>query len=250
MKPDLIYKKHIYWITGSEESQLRQTLKEKKIILRSAKGIVCTPLDKMNKITSVAPEVWNDTCERQGCWYRASDKYGLYLIISSFELEGYERKKAATLTKSEFQPPLLPTVNEKEAMIADPDFQTRQPQEWSRVKEVEKRIYLRWAKRLGSGVEDYDFLYLTHTANHANFARPQYYIKEGNLLVPYSIDQSAHLCSCCVELFQILGAQYPKKLVRPCPGACIFAGLTPDEYLLVENNSCFGESGSADAVNP
>lgn len=135
-------------------------------------------------------------------------------------------------------------------MIADPDYKTRQPHEWSQVKEVEKRIYLRWAKRLGSNVDDYDFLYVTHTANHANFANPRYYIKEGNLLVPYSIDQSAHLCSCCVELFQILGAQYPRKLVRPCPGACIFGRLTPDEYLLVEGNPSWDDRESPDAQAP
>jgi hypothetical protein len=53
-------------------------------------------------------------------------------------------------------------------------------------------------------------------------------------IIPYSIDRSAHLCSCCVELFQVLGAEFQRKLVAPCPGATIFARLKPDRYLLVE----------------
>jgi hypothetical protein len=37
-----------------------------------------------------------------------------------------------------------------------------------------------------------------------------------------------------VELFQVLGGDYRKKMVAPCPGATIFARLKPDRYLLVE----------------
>ncbi|MDQ1336608.1 MAG: hypothetical protein QG552_3558, partial [Thermodesulfobacteriota bacterium] len=99
---------------------------------------------------------------------------------------------------------------------------------------TEKRIYLRWAKRLGSNVEDYDFLYQSHTANHANFIHPRFFVEENGLKIPYSIDRSAHLCSCCVELFQVLGANFERKFVAPCPGATIFARLKPDRYLLVE----------------
>jgi hypothetical protein len=83
-------------------------------------------------------------------------------------------------------------------------------------------------------VEDYDFLYLSHTANHANFIKPHFFIQENQSIIPYSIDRSAHLCSCCLELFQVLGTQYQKKLVAPCPGATIFARLKPNRYLLVK----------------
>ncbi|MFH1351080.1 MAG: hypothetical protein ABII26_09075 [Pseudomonadota bacterium] len=99
---------------------------------------------------------------------------------------------------------------------------------------MEKTLYLRWARRLGSDVEDYDALYLSHTANHANFIKPRFFIREDRDIIPYSIDRSAYLCSCCLELFQIIGERYPKKLVAPCPGATLFARLEPDRYLLVE----------------
>ena len=234
MKPKGPYKKHIYWLTKDEEQRLRDELAARNIRLKSAKGIVCTPLDEINKITSVAPEVWDDTCKRQGSWYRTSEKNGLYLIISSFELVDYEEQKAATITESDFVPPSLANLDDKNALVQDSSLKKRVPDDWLRPGDIEKRIYLRWAKRLGSDVKDYDFLYLSHTANHANFINPQFFIQDGKEIIPYSIDKSAHLCSCCVEMFQVLGGKYKKKLVAPCPGATIFARLKPDRYLLVE----------------
>jgi hypothetical protein len=96
---------------------------------------------------------------------------------------------------------------------------------------------MRWARRLGADLKDYDVLHLSHTANHANFVKPRFFVRENQGIIPYSIDRSAHICSCCLELFQILGDQFPKKLVGPCPGASLFARLKPDQYLLVEKIS-------------
>ena len=83
------YRKHIYWLTREEKNRLGQRLAAQHIKLKKAKGIVCAPLDALNKITSVAPEVWSETCGRQGSWYRTSEKNGLYLIVSSFDLKDY-----------------------------------------------------------------------------------------------------------------------------------------------------------------
>ena len=228
------YQKHIYWLTRDEALQLQNTLKRRGVKLKHAKGIVCTPLDKINKITSVAPEIWDDTCGRQGSWYRTSDKNGFHLIISAFDLDGFEDRKAAVITESDFVLPLPASQLEKQVLLEDPRIQERMPARWRQVDDMEKRIYLRWAKRLGSSVQDYDQLYMTHTANHANFITPRFFIETPDGIVPYSIDRSAHLCSCCVELFQVLGSEFKKKLVAPCPGATIFARLKPDRYLLVE----------------
>ncbi|MFC1535005.1 hypothetical protein ACFL7M_16765 [Thermodesulfobacteriota bacterium] len=226
--------KFVYWITEAEECRLREEMETSQINMRSAKGVVCTPLTEKNKISSVAPEVWRETCARQGSWYRVSEKNGLYLVVSSFELVGYEDKREATITFSDFHPSRLPTSEEKMDMISDPGFSVKIPSEWQNVNETEKRVALNWAGRLGSDIEDYDLLFLTHTANHANFINPRFFIKEDPGLIPFSIDRSAHLCSCCLELFQVLGSKYPKKLVAPCAGAVIFANLKPDQYLLVK----------------
>jgi len=230
-----IYVKHIYWITEQEERALREQLSEQGIKLRSAKGIMCTPLDPINKISSVAPQVWSETCYRQGGWYRNSEKNGLYLIVSSFELDGYEEKKVATITESDFVPPRLASVRDKERLIEEPELHKKLPTEWTTIRDIEKRIYLRWARRLGSDVNDYHFLYLSHTANHSNFIKPVFFVEGKDGTIPYSIDRSAHLCSCCVELFQVLGQQFKEKLVAPCPGATIFARLNPDKYLRVKS---------------
>jgi hypothetical protein len=235
VKPKPEYKKFIYWLTKAEEGRLRQELEQRRIKLPSAKAIVCTPLDEINRISSVAPDVWSATCARQGSWYRASDKKGLYLIVSSFELENYREWWAATISRSDFIPPRYATQAEKQALLSNDAFLSEIPPGWSRADDLEKRIYLRWAKRLGSDETNYDSLHLSHTANHANFLRPQFLVERNRQLVPYSIDRSAHLCSCCLELFQVIGEQYPEKLVAPCPGATIFARLKPDQYLLVEN---------------
>ncbi len=235
MKSKPEYRKFVYWLSEGEESRLRQELEQRRITLRSARAVVCTPLDEINRIASVAPDVWSATCARQGSWYRASNKKGLHLIVSSFELGDYQRRLAATITRSDFVPPRYATLSEKEAFLKNDEFLSEIPPRWSRADDLEKRTYLRWARRLGSAETDYDSLHLSHTANHANFMRPQFFIKRNRHRVPYSIDRSAHLCSCCLELFLVIGEQYPTKLVAPCPGATIFARLRPDQYLLVEN---------------
>ncbi len=229
------YIKHVYWLTEQEEKTLREELAEKGVKLKSAKGIMCTPLDRINRISSVAPSVWSETCYRQGGWYRHSSKNGLYLVVSSFELEGYEDKKAATITESDFSPPRLASIEDKKRLIEQPELNRNLPREWLSVEDIEKRIYLRWARRLGSDVTDYNFLYLSHTANHSNFIRPLFYVEGEDGIIPYSIDRSAHLCSCCVELYQVLGGEFKEKMVAPCPGATIFARLKPDRYLRVKS---------------
>jgi hypothetical protein len=70
LKKEGHYIKHIYWLTKDDEAVLRKKLAANNTKLKSAKGIVCTPLDVINKISSVAPDVWSDTCCRQGSWYR------------------------------------------------------------------------------------------------------------------------------------------------------------------------------------
>jgi len=226
--------KHFYWLTKGEISQLEERFAAVGVKLKHAKGVVCTPLDEINKISCVAPEVWDETCARQGSWYRASEKNGLFLVVSSFEVEELRGRKAGTISKVDFHAPKLATLEEKEAMARDPDFNQRVPPRWRRITELEKRVFLRWAARLGSETGDFDVLYLSHTANHANFVKPRFFIRQGETVIPYSIDRSAHLCSSCLELFHVLGDEHKKKLVAPCPGAVIFARLEPDKYLLVE----------------
>lgn len=234
MKPEEPYVKHVYWLTSEAEAGLREKFAARDIEVKSAKGIVCPPLDPSAGITSVSPDIWDGMCARQGSWYRTSERNGQHLIVSPFELEDHRSKKVAVITESDFVPPKLATPEDKKALFDDPLLKERLPDKWQQVKEQEKNFYLRWAKRFGSKTTDFDFLYLSHTANHANFINPHLFVKDGDEIIPYSIDVSAHLCSCCLELFQVLGHHYKRKLVTPCAGAVIFAHLKKDRYLLVE----------------
>jgi hypothetical protein len=234
MKAPDTYMKHIYWLTEEKEGQLRTILAERRVKLKSGKAVMCPGLDEINKIISVPPEVWNGTCRRQGSWYWKSDKKGLYLIISSFDLKGFESYKQAVITLSDFILPRPATREEKQEMVGDAEFQPWVPQEWYEVSDFEKRLWIRWARRLGSEAE-WDALFLTHTANHANFTKPRFFIEEDDRVIPYSIDRSANLCSCCLELFGVLGEKWGKRLVAPCSGAVVFSRLEKDRYLLVEN---------------
>ena len=208
-------------------------LMSRNVGLKSGKAVVCPGLDEISKIISVSPEVWDQTCHRQGSWYRRSQKNGQYLIISSFELEGFEHYKEAVITRSDFLLPRPATREEKQEMVEDEEFRSLIPQEWNTISGIEKRIWMRWARRLGSE-EDWDSLFLTHTATHANFIKPRFFIETDGQTIPYSIDMSANLCSCCLELFQVIGTTWRKKLVAPCAGAVIFSRLPKDRYLLVE----------------
>ena len=209
-------------------------LMSRNIGLKSGKAVVCPGLDEISKITSVSPEVWSQTCHRQGSWYRKSEKNGQYLIISSLELEGFVQYRQAVITRSDFLLPRPATRVEKQEMVEDQEFQSLLPQEWRVISDREKRIWMRWARRLGSE-EDWDSLFLTHTANHANFIKPRFFMESDNQIIPYSIDMSANLCSCCLELFQVIGTAWRKKLVAPCAGAVLFSRLPKDRYLLVES---------------
>lgn len=234
MRPKGEYRKHIYWVTPEGAAELQAALQQETVRVSTPRGVVCTPLDEINKVSVVPPGVWSETCSRQGSWYRASDRDGLYLVVSSFEIPSIRDRKAGVITKSDFLPPRGATLQEKQDMAGDPGFASSVPPEWGVVGEKEKRIYLRWAARLGSDVIGYPFLFLTHTANHANFLNPRLFTEHHGEKVPYSIDISAHLCSCCLELYQVLGRGHRRKLVRPCPGAVIFARLQPNQYLMVE----------------
>jgi hypothetical protein len=220
-------------VTKQREEDLRLRLMSRDIRLESGKGVVCPGLDEINKIMSVSPKVWSETCHRQGSWYRDSEKAGRYLIISSFALDGFEEFKEATISRSDFLLPRPATREEKEEMVEDEEFKSLIPKEWHVISDVEKRTWMRWARRSGSEL-DWDALFLTHTANHANFIKPRFFIESDGQTIPYSIDRSANLCSCCLELFQVVGYEWRRKLVSPCAGAVIFPRLPRDRYLLVE----------------
>ena len=230
------YKKYVYWLTKSQFQDTCRKLSGIGLNVALVNRLPGLALKPGLPAAGVPPIAWNGTCSRQGSWYRQSEKKNMFLLVSNRQLLDSEIRLQAVITESNFYPPRIASEQEKMALVADSVSKKRLPEEWSQISSSEKRIYLRWAKRLGSNLDEFNTLFLSQTANHSNFIRPLLYIEDGNgTKIPYSIDCSAHLCSCCVELFDIVGARHPKKLVAPCPGAVICTGLKPNRYLMVES---------------
>jgi hypothetical protein len=232
---DRKYQKYVYWLSESEERAFRDRLLARGTKVKRVIGVVCPALDRSASVSSISPKTWNQTCARQGSWYRASDKNERYLIVSPEPIEDLDGRWAAVITASAFIPPRLATAAEEAEMARAPSLKRHIPEGWYRVRYGEKRIFLRWANHMGSSDGGFRALFLAQTANHVNFISPRFFVRDdhGNA-VPYSLDRSAHLCSCCLELFQVIGSHFKKKLVAPCPGAVRFARLDPDRYFLVE----------------
>jgi len=230
MKRSRSYEKFTYWITGSEAEQLSEALSGRNIRIKTAKSVVCTPLDILNKISVVRPETWNELCGRQGSWYRESKWAGLYLVVSGFDLSEFGYRLNTRIQPSRFKLPRTPTDDELEQLVSSEAYRSAAPEQWSQVSKRERQRWLHWLGKAGVH-EPFERLFLIHSANHANFLDPMSYLEERGEVVPYSIGPSTHVCSCCLELYNVIGTQFTKKLVSPCLGAVTFARLEADRYL-------------------
>jgi hypothetical protein len=135
---------------------------------------------------------------------------------------------------SSFRPERLPTPSEIIELARSRSFQQAMPCSWSKPDIVEKEFYQKWFERHHIN-ESFDFekILMSHSANHANFIDPKFFNDLNGSKAPYSIADSTHVCSSCLEFFNILGNQWPAKYVVPCVGAVQFAKLPIDKYLKV-----------------
>jgi hypothetical protein len=138
------------------------------------------------------------------------------------------------ITESDFRPPRLPSPDELAPLIKSQEFQNRKPPIWEKVDPLDKEFYQRWYERHRPDEPfDFDKIFAHHSANHANFLDPKFFATPNGITVPYSIADSIHVCSSCLEFFNILGSQWPVKYVVPCIGAVQFAHLPIDLYFEV-----------------
>jgi hypothetical protein len=200
-------------------------------VLEATKA-VCTPLSKRVQIGIVPPEAWRETelCKRPLSWYWTSPRAGQYLLISSHDLMPYDLPPQIVIREVKFRPPSLPDEAGKRARIGRSGYLRAKPPEWDDLDKEDPARLDRWMKVMGIRGLAYRDLFLTHCANHANFIEPVYFVEEGGEKIPYSIDQTKHICSACLEFFGVLGAQFRTKRVVPCPGAVLFAGMVPNRY--------------------
>ncbi len=225
--------KYVYWLRAEEVSPVTKALTVGGHDVFTVRKAVCIPLADNVDIGLVPPEAWTEyqLCRRQMSWYGVSDKAGLTLLISSTDLASYGLTPEVVIEeRPDFQPPRLPDRQGLTNLTADQAYQRAKPPAWDRLGNEERKSLEQWLKVMGLAQEDFDELFLSHCANHANFISPEFFVEEGGETVPYSVGPTVRVCSACLELYNIVGSASRKKLVVPCPGAVLFGRLKANRY--------------------
>ncbi len=230
------YRKYAYWVDQRAALGLKNELSSQGKAVVEPREAVCIPLARQTDIGIVPPDTWKnaDLCKRPLSWYWNSPLAGYYLIISASSLERFGFERPIILSSVAFKPSRLPGLADQVRLASRPGYLNAKPAKWDDLDAEDTAHQERWLKVMGIRGKTYRELFLTHCANHANFIEPEYYVREDKAIVPYSIAKTREVCSACLEFFNIIGRQYKKKLVVPCPGAAIFAGLPVNKYIAVE----------------
>ena len=223
--------KYIYWMDGALFDRVRIMASEKGLLMQEAKKAVCVPLSKKVDLGYVPPDAWSNytLCKRQLSWYERSPYFGQTLVVSSHNLASWGLLEDVLIRDSKFRCRNFPDRSKQLALLDRESYQASKPEAWDKIDEEEKRRNGRWLKIMGIRGKSYEALFITHSANHANFIEPEYFL-EGEGPIPYSLGKTSHVCSACLELFNIIGSKWKKKLVTPCPGAVLFAGMASNRY--------------------
>lgn len=233
------YRKYTYWATREQVNTLIKNLEKKNIRLTMAQKAVCLPLSRHVNLGYVPPEAWQryDLCRRQLSWYGASEHAGKYLVVSAMHLGEYDMAPNTIIMQSDFRPKILPKPKRLDRASLDHKFRYQQlkPAEWEAVEDGQNEMQDRWMKIMGIRGITYRDLFTVHCVNHVNFIEPDYFVTENEEIVPYSIAKTNYICSACLEFFNIIGAEFSRKYVVPCPGAVLFAGMSVNRYYEVVN---------------
>ncbi len=228
------YQKFCYWVDADRLKKVRESIEQRGAEFEDEARIPCRALRASREVDYVTPQAWDGFCKRRTSWYRKSDKAGKYLVVSNTSLDHSDIENPIIITESSFKPDRLPSPGEILQLIKSEKYQGLKPDAWDKVDPLDKEFYQRWFERHRPGEPfDFDKLFAHHSANHANFLDPKFFVNLNGIMVPYSIADSIHVCSSCLELFNILGKQWPVKYVVPCIGAVQFAHLPMDQYFEV-----------------
>ncbi len=223
--------KYIYWMDAALFGRVMIMADENGLLMHEAKKAVCVPLSKKVDLGYVPPHAWEKytLCKRQLSWYKTSPYFGQTLVVSSRNLASWGLVEDALIRDSKFRCRKFPDRSKQLALLDRKSYQASKPDAWDKIDDEEKGRNGRWLKIMGIHGKSYEELFITHCANHANFIEPEYFLENGEP-IPYSLGKTTHLCSACLELFNIIGSEWKKKLVAPCPGAVLFAGMAPNRY--------------------
>jgi hypothetical protein len=160
---------------------------------------------------------------------------GKFLLVSNSPLDVPDLESPIMIEGSSFMPDRRPNPEEISQLVQSKGYQKRKPSEWDKPDPLERDFYQRWFERQQRKEPfDFDKILLSHSANHANFLDPKFFVNLNGTMAPYSIADSIYVCSSCLEFFNILGSQWPTKYVVPCIGAVQFAHLSMDHYFEVK----------------
>ena len=228
------YKKFCYWIDSHNLKKVRENIEQKGEELDDEVRIPCRVLRSSRDIGYIVPEAWDGFCKRRTSWYRRSNKAGKFLVVGNTSLDHLDIGTPIIIKESNFKPDHLPSYGEILQLIKSEKYQSLKPDVWEKVDPLDKEFYQGWFERhRPRELFDFDKIFGHHSANHANFIDPKFLINTDGIKAPYSIADSIHVCSSCIEFFNILGEQWPVKYVVPCIGAVQFAHLPIDQYFEV-----------------
>ena len=229
------YKKCCYWVDFQRLEAIRKHLEKEKVELQEETHIPCRVLRSSMEIGCVVPQAWEGSCKRRTSWYLSSEKSGKFLIVSNGPLDLSGLGSPILITNSDFMPDRLPSFSEIAQLVQSRSFQRAKPPRWDKPRPLERDFYRRWFERFRvDGLFDFGEILVSHSANHANFIDPRFFALGNAFRAPYSIGDSIHVCSSCIEFFNVLGEQWPVKYVVPCIGAVQVAHLPQDHYFRIE----------------
>ena len=225
------FKKHIYWLDPVEHGDaLAEFRKDKKRVYK-AKHTPCQSLYPRREIALVEPGIWDLQCGRQGSWYRASKRQGQSLVVTNQPLSEFIPWGHVTLET--FQPPRIATDEDVVEILRDVRVPEILPEGWGFFSpwEVQSVNAYLAAEGVDRSLQE---IFSYYTANHLNFVFPRLFLQEDHgPVIPYSIQRTSLVCSTCVEIFGILGEEYPVKYLSLCPGLK-YVKPAPSQYLCVK----------------
>lgn len=228
------YKKYCYWLDLNEFTSVKKILEEEGNQGTDETHLPCRVLKTSTELGYVALSAWNGFCKRRTSWYWRSEKTEKFLVVSNKPMDIPGCKDPITIVESNFKPDRLPSLREILELTKSDEYRKRKPKGWDKPDPIERDFYQIYLERYGATDSfDFDRILKYHSANHANFIDPKFLINTDGIKSPYSIADSIHVCSSCLEFFNILGEQWPVKYVVPCIGAVQFAHLPMDQYFEV-----------------
>ncbi|NNE35160.1 MAG: hypothetical protein HKN13_07995 [Rhodothermales bacterium] len=227
----------LYWFDRDAFFSAKRALLDEGTRVVSCKLTPCQVMRASgNTVVYATPEVWSRMCVRQGSWYRKSDRFGQYMMMSERKLPpAFDRYLDVEITRSNFRPETLPSIAELQALVESAAYQEGKPEAWEKKGPLDAIMFkmLFSLTRFWGWGDNLKKHWLSHKANHANFLARHFTTELDGQTVPYSIAENSGICSSCVQYFNVSGDK-SRKLVRACPGSVTFGGTERDLYLDVK----------------